>query len=182
MLIVSKNMVRINILKKFRYLVIAVQVLAVMFFIGFGIYLSVNSNNVSPVMNSKFLENIDNLVKKVISLEKSQGILWIFLNNFKVNAVQTILSFLTLGFLGIFTLAKDCVIYGFAFEHCKNIFVLFELITSVASVVISTYLSFDMYFKKRKVWDCIYYLSTLIILSCIPLLIGAIIEGNLVYK
>jgi len=181
-LIVSKNMVRINILKKFRYLVIAVQVLAVMFFIGFGIYLSINSGNYSAKSNGVFYENLNKLVQDVISLEKTKGILWIFLNNFKTNAIQSILSFFTLGITGIISLSKDFLIYGFALWHCKNIFVLFELITSIISIYISTCLSFDMYFKKRKVSECIYDLSKVIILSCIPLIIGAIIEGNLIYK
>jgi len=169
-------------MKIFKNIVITLQVIAVLFFIGFGIYLSIDSGNYSAKSNGVFYENLNKLVQDVISLEKTKGILWIFLNNFKTNAIQSVLSFFTLGITGILSLSKDFLIYGFALHHCKNIFVFFELITSIISVFISTWLSFDMYFKKRKFTECIYDLSKVIILSCIPLIIGAIIEGNLIYK
>jgi hypothetical protein len=169
-------------MKIFKNIVLSIQIVAVMFFIGFGIYLSINSDNYYAKTNGVFYENLNKLVQDVISLEKTKGVTWIFLNNFKTNAIQSVLSFFTLGITGILSLSKDFLIYGFALWHCKNIFVLFELITSIISIYISTCLSFDMYFKKRKVSECIYDLSKVIILSCIPLIIGAIIEGNLIYK
>ena len=169
-------------MKKLKYVILALQAVSILFFIGFGIYLSINSGNYSATADGVFYQNLNKLVQVVLSLEKSKGILWIFLNNLKTNAIQSVLSFLTLGITGIVSLAKDFFIYGFALHHCRNVFVLFEIITSAISVFISTSLSFDMYSKKRKFTECLYDLSKLLLVSCIPLIIGALFEGNLIYK
>lgn len=88
---------------------------------------------------------------------------------------------LTLGIFGVFTLAKDFLIYGFTFKYSQSIFVYLEMLTSAISMFLSTIISFKMYSKEKSVLDSLSCLSYGIILSALPLIIAAIVEGNLVY-
>lgn len=135
-------------MKNLKYLIIILQIFTMILLFWFGFSLPCNSDyNIYGIFSC--FDGINRILNIVVSLDKTNGIAWILFNNFTINAIQSIISAFTLGIFGVFTLAKDFLIYGFTFKYRSSIFIYLELLTSAISIILSTVISFQMYTKKR---------------------------------
>ena len=117
----------------------------------------------------------------VLLLPKSEFILKICTHNYVLSVLQAVFSFFSFGVLGVWFLFSTFFIYGFALKYAKNIFVLFEIVGSLLSIVFATSLSFKVLGNDLKINPHFIKILLYLVINLFVFFIAAWLEWDFIF-
>ena len=117
----------------------------------------------------------------ILLLSKSEFIFKICTHNYILSVLQAVISFFSFGVLGIWFLFSTFYIYGFSLRCTKSIFILFEIIGTLLSIICATLLSFKVLGDNLKINSYFIKISIYFVTNLFVFLIAAWLEWNFIF-